>query len=80
MPRASEQLTDRQARVYRFILETIEARGRGPTPREIGAAFAVDDLKGVLRCLSALERRGLIRRGGDDGRGRGGDKGREDLH
>ena len=35
------QLTERQREIYDFIKGKIEARGYGPTVREIGLAFEI---------------------------------------
>src|SRR5688500_3681006 len=54
------QLTDRQKEIYEYIRERIEARGYGPTVREIGDAFAIKSPNGVMCHLKALEKKGLI--------------------
>lgn len=59
---ARERLTDRQNEIYRFILEKIRTRGYGPTVREIGAAFDIKSPNGVMCHLSALVKKGLIKR------------------
>ncbi len=56
------QLTDRQKDIYEFIREKIEARGYGPTVREIGLAFKIKSPNGVMCHLKALEKKGLINR------------------
>ena len=58
------QLTDRQKEIYQFIKEKIEARGYGPTVREIGEAFEIRSPNGVMCHLKALEKKGLIQREG----------------
>lgn len=58
------QLTDRQREIYEFIREKIEARGYGPTVREIGEGFDIKSPNGVMCHLKALERKGLIKREG----------------
>src|SRR5260370_40748921 len=57
-------LTDRQRGIYEFIREKIEARGYGPTVREIGAAFDIKSPNGVMCHLKALGTKGFIIREG----------------
>src|SRR5262245_22940600 len=56
------QLTERQREIYDFIENKIEARGYGPTVREIGVAFEIKSPNGVMCHLKALEKKGLIRK------------------
>ena len=56
------KLTERQRQVYEFIRDRIDARGFGPTVREIGSAFGIRSPNGVMCHLKALERKGLIKR------------------
>src|ERR1700728_1460044 len=56
------QLTDRQREIYDFIRDRIEARGYGPTVREIGEGFNIKSPNGVMCHLKALEKKGLIKR------------------
>jgi repressor LexA len=56
------QLTTRQREIYDFIRTKIEARGYGPTVREIGEAFGIASPNGVMCHLKALEKKGLIKR------------------
>jgi repressor LexA len=58
------QLTERQREIYEFIREKIEARGYGPTVREIGLAFDIKSPNGVMCHLKALEKKHLIKREG----------------
>jgi repressor LexA len=58
------QLTERQREIYEFIRSKIEARGYGPTVREIGQAFDIKSPNGVMCHLKALEKKGLIKREG----------------
>ena len=58
------QLTERQREIYDFIKGKIEARGYGPTVREIGQAFEIRSPNGVMCHLKALEKKGLIKREG----------------
>ncbi len=62
------QLTDRQKDIYHFIREKIEARGYGPTVREIGDGFQIKSPNGVMCHLKALEKKGLISREGRSAR------------
>lgn len=55
-------LTDRQREIYEFIREKIEARGYGPTVREIGEAFDIKSPNGVMCHLKALVTKGVITR------------------
>jgi SOS-response transcriptional repressor LexA len=57
-------LTSRQREIYDFIRQKIEARGYGPTVREIGSAFEIRSPNGVMCHLKALEKKGLIKREG----------------
>jgi repressor LexA len=54
------QLTQRQKEIYEFIRSKIEARGYGPTVREIGVGFGIKSPNGVMCHLKALEKKGLI--------------------
>jgi len=54
------QLTERQREIYEFIRDKIEARGYGPTVREIGLGFGIKSPNGVMCHLKALEKKGLI--------------------
>ena len=55
-------LTERQREIYEFIRERIEARGYGPTVREIGLGFDIKSPNGVMCHLKALETKGFIER------------------
>lgn len=57
-----DNLTKRQAEVYRFIRDKIRTRGYGPTVREIAAAFKISSPNGVVCHLKALVKKGLITR------------------
>ena len=57
-----EQLTKKQKSVFQFIRDQIEARGYGPTVREIGDQFGIGSPNGVMCHLRALEKKGLITR------------------
>jgi repressor LexA len=62
------QLTERQKDIYECIRMKIEARGYGPTVREIGEAFDIKSPNGVMCHLKALEKKGLIKREGRSAR------------
>lgn len=57
-----DNLTERQAEVYRFIREKIKTRGYGPTVREIANEFNINSPNGVVCHLKALVKKGLITR------------------
>lgn len=59
---SSNQLTERQQKVYELIRRLILERGYGPTVREIGEQFGIKSPNGVMCHLRALEKKGLIRR------------------
>lgn len=58
-----QTLTQRQAGVLRFIIGHIEEHAVPPSQREIGRAFGIRSVNAVSDHLSALERKGYIRRG-----------------
>lgn len=58
----TENLTARQAEILDYLRDEIDGRGLPPTIREIGEAFGIRSTKGVEDHLSALERKGFIRR------------------
>ncbi|MCX4826700.1 transcriptional repressor LexA [Streptomyces sp. NBC_01142] len=55
-------LTDRQRRVRKFIAESTEARGYPPSMREIGQAVGLSSTSSVAHQLTAMERKGVLRR------------------
>ena len=55
-----ETLTERQKSVFEFIRQKINARGYGPTVREIGEHFHISSPNGVMCHLKALEKKGLL--------------------
>ncbi|MFH1334898.1 MAG: transcriptional repressor LexA [Candidatus Zixiibacteriota bacterium] len=57
-----KELTKRQKDVLDFIREMVESRGLPPTIREIGEKFKITSTNGVRAILSALDRKGYIRR------------------
>ena len=59
---STQQLTERQQKVYELIRSLILERGYGPTVREIGEQFGIKSPNGVMCHLRALEKKGLIRR------------------
>jgi repressor LexA len=65
----AREVTARQRAVYRFIVETVTQRGYPPTVREIGEHFDMRSTGSVRDHLSALERKGFIRRAANTSRG-----------
>jgi repressor LexA len=57
-----KELTSRQREVLDFIREMIENKGLPPTIREIGEKFKITSTNGVRVTLSALSKKGYIRR------------------
>jgi len=55
-------LTARQRRVLDFISESVERRGYPPSMREIGEAVGLTSPSSVSHQLTALERKGYLRR------------------
>jgi repressor LexA len=62
------RLTAKQRQIYEFIKDKIEARGYGPTVREIGDAFGIVSPNGVMCHLNALVSKGFILRKGKSAR------------
>jgi repressor LexA len=56
------RLTPRQRNVLDFISETVQKKGFPPTIREIGEKFEITSTNGVRAILSALEKKGHIKR------------------
>ena len=57
-----KQLTARQREIYDFIAQVIRNNGYPPTIREIMVAFGIASTNGVRTTLTALEKKGYIRR------------------
>ena len=57
-----KELTPRQREILDFIREMIENKGFPPTIREIGERFKIASTNGVRAVLSALGKKGYIRR------------------
>ncbi len=57
-----KELTAKQKEVLDFIQEMIQEKGFPPTIREIGRRFKIASTNGVRSVLSALSRKGYIRR------------------
>jgi repressor LexA len=57
-----EALTTRQQRILEYIEKTRDGRGYPPTVREIGEAVGLTSSSSVHSQLSALERKGYLRR------------------
>lgn len=62
-------MTERQAAVMEAIVSSIRERGYPPTAREIGDAVGIKSTNGVNDHLTALERKGMIRRDAFTSRG-----------
>jgi repressor LexA len=62
MSTLTDTLTARQAVVFEFIKDRVQARGYGPTVREIGEHFHISSPNGVMCHLRALEKKGLLKR------------------
>ena len=62
-------LTDRQEAILNFIVDHIQDQGFPPTLREIGGHFGIRSTKGVNDHLTALEKKGRIKRHSDLSRG-----------
>ncbi|HWP35317.1 MAG TPA: transcriptional repressor LexA [Thermodesulfobacteriota bacterium] len=56
------ELTDKQRQILEYIIEMVRTRGYPPTIRQIGTRFKISSTNGVRTHLSALERKGYIRR------------------
>ena len=57
-----KKLTARQQEIYDFLVHTIREKGYPPTIREIMDAFQIASTNGVRTTLSALEKKGYIKR------------------
>ena len=57
-----KKLTDRQAKVLEFIIDSLDERGYPPTIREIGMHMDIRSTNGVNDHLKALERKGYLLR------------------
>jgi repressor LexA len=55
-------LTPRQTKVLEFITSMIQQRGHPPTIREIGAKFGISSTNGVRTHLTALVKKGYIKK------------------
>ncbi len=63
-----ESLTERQNRVFQFILDFIRENSNPPTIREIADGMKFKSPNGVVGHLKAIERKGLITRGSNKSR------------
>jgi repressor LexA len=57
-----KKLTERQKEILEYLVEHARETGYPPTIREIGFRFGIRSTKGVVDHLTALERKGHIRR------------------
>lgn len=64
-----QELTPRQQEVLDFIQERVRSGGLPPTVREIGDRFSISSTNGVRSVLSALIRKGYIKRSARISRG-----------
>jgi repressor LexA len=55
-----KKLTNRQAKVLEFIIDSLDSRGYPPTIREIGTHMEIRSTNGVNDHLKALERKGYL--------------------
>jgi repressor LexA len=58
----AKDLTKRQDKILRFVMDYIQSEGYPPSIREIGTEFQIGSLRGVTVHLDALERKGYITR------------------
>jgi len=56
------ELTDRQRQILEFIERLITEKGHAPTIREIGGRFGISSTNGVRTHLSALVRKGYLKK------------------
>jgi len=59
---ARPELTDRQRQILVFIERLITEKGQAPTIREIGERFGISSTNGVRTHLSALVRKGYLKK------------------
>lgn len=64
-----KEATARQLDIYKYVKEFILTRKYPPTIREIGEKFGIRSTNGVRDALSALERKGLIKKLSNQARG-----------
>ncbi len=57
---AVDVLTDRQAEIYRFMLDFQQRNGYPPTYRTIGRKFGIRSTNGVHDHICALEKKGFV--------------------
>jgi repressor LexA len=60
--KGKKNLTDKQRLVYDFIRDQIVGRGNSPTIREIGEKFGIRSTNGVRAHLTALVRKGFLKK------------------
>ncbi len=58
----SKKLTQRQRQILEYIVAEVKSKGYPPSVREIGAAVGLSSSSTVHSHLSALEKKGLIKR------------------
>jgi repressor LexA len=64
-----KRLTLRQQAILEFIRSSMQEKGAPPTLREIGKRFGISSTNGVRCFLTALEKKGMIRRASYRSRG-----------
>ena len=63
------ELTDRQRHILEFVERLITEKGQAPTIREIGEKFGISSTNGVRTHLSALVRKGYLKKSDNISRG-----------
>lgn len=63
------KLTERQSQIYEYIESLIIDRGHSPTIREIGERFGISSTNGVRTHLTALIKKGYLKKSGFIARG-----------
>ncbi len=58
----SKNLTQRQQQIYDFLVKEVKSKGYPPSVREIGAEIGLSSSSTVHSHLTALERKGFIKR------------------
>ncbi len=66
---AKPELTDRQRQVFEFVESLIVERGHSPTIREIGERFGISSTNGVRTHLTALIKKGYLKKADHISRG-----------
>ncbi len=64
-----DRLTERQNQVYEYLRAHVRAHGKPPTLAEIGRALAIRSSHAVHKLVTALEKKGYVRRTPHEARG-----------